>query len=467
MPTFIELTPDPFNQSFDNSVQSRRGTTNGSGPTGGRLARRGFYEGVRRPVRGLQIKDDTYAQIQVIASDGSPKLLIDSGNGGVKLQDATSQTGFTTKYSNFLLQSVQEARQEKVQVVETFGEPYIFFYGEHPRIVQMTGILINSEDFNWRAEWWENYDQFLRGTKCAQTKTRVLMTWDDIVVMGYMMQCQASEQATDPLQVAFSFNLFLTHYENISNIGETEFPRGGVEVNLDPNTLDPEGLSSGFTSSTLLVRNLNTSSNGLLPLGSSSLLDTIRNGITQASNIYTNADSWLSGSIDQATDLLSGRLIRVPVGFQGGSVFDDLGLSQGSVDPAALQVLGIQANLGGRTFTIKAPRVAQTFQQAIYGSIPDNTDEFIARVTQTNPSGQAPPNLFADQLSADNAAGDQVRLLFKKFGISVDPPNDLVIGAISTAFRVAAIGVGAGILQRSNDPSSTVNEAGSLVMGLI
>jgi len=458
MAAFVELTPDPFNTSFQSATTEQKGGTGANRSRQSRL-QRGLFSHVRRPVRGLQIKDDTFATIQVISSDGVPKLLIDAG-GRDGLLGEEDEVGRTAKYSNFLLQNVTEARQEKTQIVETFGEPYIFFYGERPRVVQFNGILINSEDFNWRAEWWENYDLYLRGTKCAQNKTRVLMSWDDIVVQGYMMNCTAQEQATEPLQVPFSFSLFLTHYENISRIGETEFPRSADEVSLDPNTIDVEGFSSAFKSSTQQVRALNEGK------GKNSLLARIRNGLQ---NAFTIADSYLNGSIDLTTDFVSGRVVRVPIGFAGGAVFDDVQIALGSVDLNTFFNQGIQGKLGSRTVTIKAPALAQTFQQAKYGKISENVDEFIARVAQTAAKSSSPPDLFADQLTSDGDVTDKVRQVFKKFGIKTDPPNDLLRKALGVGFGLAAVGAGVGILaaKGASSANSSVNQAGSVVLGVL
>ena len=41
----------------------------------------------------------------------------------------------STVNSNFLIQAVTEERMEKQQVVETFGESFIFFFGERPRVI--------------------------------------------------------------------------------------------------------------------------------------------------------------------------------------------------------------------------------------------------------------------------------------------------------------------------------------------
>lgn len=179
-----------------------------------RKGRRAGEANVRRPTRGLEIKEDTYATIRVIRSDGSEIALFDSSDS----------TGRSTKYANFLLQSVQEARMEKQQILETFGEPILMLMGEAPRFLDVSAMLLNSHDFNWRAEWWQNYETYLRGTKLVERGARMYLCYDDLIVEGYMIQAQASESSMEPLLVQLSFRMFVTNATNTTIIGDPNFP---------------------------------------------------------------------------------------------------------------------------------------------------------------------------------------------------------------------------------------------------
>jgi hypothetical protein len=208
---FFELTTDVFKDRFDHIGQSS--------PT---VARAGAPS-VRRPLRGMEVKEDTFAVLKVIDMLGRE----------IKLYDSGSTTGRSATYTNFILQQVNEARQEKAQVVETFGDPYIFFYGDAPRYLDCSAILLNSQDFNWQAEFWANYDQYLRGSKCAEIGARVYLFYDDKIVEGYMMQAAAVNESMNPMAVRLDFRMFLTNYRNISMVGDPRFPiRLGVDVDL-------------------------------------------------------------------------------------------------------------------------------------------------------------------------------------------------------------------------------------------
>lgn len=208
MAVFIEITTDAFQENFARKAAAAQ------------TARRAGAARVRRPLRGLEIKEDTYAIIKVIQADGSELPLLDSG----------TETGTGTQYANFILQSVQEARMEKHQIVDTFGEAYIFFFGEAPRFLDVSALLLNSNDFNWEAEWWENYNAYFRGTKSVELGARTYLFYDDNIVEGYMLQAQAAKVSEEPLKVQLTFRLFLTNYQNISFVGDPNFPTRSTVV---------------------------------------------------------------------------------------------------------------------------------------------------------------------------------------------------------------------------------------------
>lgn len=202
MAVFIELTTDAFAdqmKKYDSAYTARQ---------------RAGASSARRPLRGLEIKDDTYAMLRVVQPDGTELPLINS----------STPEGTGVDYTNFILQNVQEARMEKHQIVETFGEPYIFFFGESPRFIDVQAVLINSNDFNWEAEWWENYDKYLRGTKLVEMGARCYLFYDDNIVEGYILQATAVKNSMQPLSVGLQFRMFLTSYTNISFIGDPAFP---------------------------------------------------------------------------------------------------------------------------------------------------------------------------------------------------------------------------------------------------
>ena len=444
MPTFVRIEPDPFATNFRGGAV---GQDTGPYPGGSSTRESDFGGAVRRPVRGLQLKNDTYASIQVRTADGKNIPLIDAGGTGYKRTLSSDgvpseNLGYTDTYTNFLLQSIQEQRSEKMQVIQTFGEPFVFFFGEHPRIISGSGVLLNTEDFNWRAEFWENYDKYLRGTKCVQSRTRITLQWDDILIEGYFIKANAVESSTKPNQVDLDFQIFLTNYVNLSPIGLMDFPTGSGVFDLDPDEADLAG-TGNLKSSTVAVRNLNVERG----IGvSKSLLASIRSKVTG----FLTLNGQLTSFFEAAARISSGRNVRVPIGFTGGSVFDqETQIALASVDTASRQILlsSLQKN---NSFTIQqsiAGKFLPTEDAAGNSNIgklfSDNKDEYISR--QSKPSeGKVDMASLQDpfQKIDNKEIFDQVAKVFEDFGLDVTPPKESVIAARSAAFRFTAVAVG-------------------------
>lgn len=185
------------------------------------VRRRAGLASVRRPLRGIEVKDDTYAIFRAVGSDGTAIPMLDSGH----------PDGLNTNFANFLIQSVQEARVEKAQLIETFGATYVFFFGEQPRFLDVTAILPDSADFNWKAEFLHNYDRYLRGSKLTELGAQAYLFYNDLIVAGYLMQCMTQDTADTPALVQLSFKMLLTQYHNISVVGDPDYPiRAAIDL---------------------------------------------------------------------------------------------------------------------------------------------------------------------------------------------------------------------------------------------
>lgn len=179
---------------------------------------------VRRPLRGLQHQKDSHATIRVFRDDGTAVPLVNSSRPADK-------EAFMT--ANFLLQSVSMPRQEKLQVIENFGEPFGYFSGARAQFVNFNVMLINSADFNWRSEWVANYENTFRGTRLVELKARMYIFFDDLLVEGYMMNTSVDMTSTDPFLVPCSFSMWVTGSEDLSFVGDTKFPGASP---VDPDT---------------------------------------------------------------------------------------------------------------------------------------------------------------------------------------------------------------------------------------
>ena len=209
MAVYIELTTDADNGT----------NLNGKEPIG--------KASVRRPFRGLELRDPVSAYMKLVRRDGST----------VQLLDSSDRTGRSAEYSNFILQSVQDQRMEKQQILETFGADYLMLFGPAPHFLQVSAMLIHSLDFDWKTEFLENYEKYLRGTRAIEQGARTYLFYDGAIVEGYILNAQVSETADNPQLVPLSFQFFVTHHENIRVTGDTgDYP-------VRSSILLPEGVT--------------------------------------------------------------------------------------------------------------------------------------------------------------------------------------------------------------------------------
>ena len=195
---------------------------------------------VRRPLDGILRKPDRSAFLSIYRMDGSQfqhiSLLDSSAPSAVEGQ------GYSEATHNFSLNSITQSRQEKVQIVETFGPFAAFFYGEKPIVLQCQGVLINTADFNWKNEWLQNYDRYLRGTKCVEYKARVYLGFDDVLVQGFILATTVSMNAENPYACPFNFSMLLTAYKDLSEGDSSGYVISGNQARTADGSNFPEYL---------------------------------------------------------------------------------------------------------------------------------------------------------------------------------------------------------------------------------
>ncbi len=232
MATFIQLSPDPYNTQDITKSDSES-------PNFVKYTDINRYASVRRPQRGTQMKTETFATLEIKTSDGRNILLLDSG--GLIEKEGKA---FSAKYSNFLLQNIQRPKQEKYQLLETFGQSFIYFFGPRPNIYTISGILFNSADFNWKAEFLKNYDLYIRGTQCAYYKTSAYLSYDDTILRGFIINSSIDENAENNEICQFSFQMIIADDINTSNIGDPFFTVVST-VAIDGGLLDNPNITFG------------------------------------------------------------------------------------------------------------------------------------------------------------------------------------------------------------------------------
>jgi hypothetical protein len=126
--------------------------------------------------------------------------------------------------NEFLLTSVSEASQEKYQIFQTFDDDLIYFFDRNPHIYTYGGVLVNAGDtgpeanpeavFQWKSRFQALYEKILRGSKCVENDARAILTYENVVREGFLLNFSMTEDARNPLHVPFQFTFFVTKESN-------------------------------------------------------------------------------------------------------------------------------------------------------------------------------------------------------------------------------------------------------------
>ncbi len=158
----------------------------------------------------------------------------------------------TIATNHFMLTSVQESRQEKSQIIETFGLPSFFFFGERTKVYHFSGTLIETsttmtKQASGKNLWGTNiidlYDRKLRGSKLAENNEEVVLTFKNYRLFGYIINLNLKHDANSPKTAGFSFSMIVRKHDfikpdlidkyDIFLSGATDEERASVASDLD------------------------------------------------------------------------------------------------------------------------------------------------------------------------------------------------------------------------------------------
>lgn len=203
MAVFIEVETDPFRtELLVQAWEMQSGQWNQS-------------VAVRRPMRGLQIREPTYSYIRIVDRFGKSFPLMDSG--------AVADLPKAHAVSNYLLQQLVLTRAERFQVIPTFGDNYVFVYGEQPIQASIVGSLIEAANFTWTTEFWQNYDSLLRASKLADRQARMYLYAKGMIIEGICVGFNNTHIADQPHLVPFNLNVLVTNITYV-NWPSVRFP---------------------------------------------------------------------------------------------------------------------------------------------------------------------------------------------------------------------------------------------------
>ncbi len=343
---------------------------------------------VRRPTRGIQLKREAFATLAVTR--------------GTPIKNSSAPPGTTVSFtSNFLLQHVQESRQEKFQSVTTFGATYGFFFGEQPRFVNCQAVLLNTADFQWEVEWWSNYEEHVRGTRAVDRGARVTLTYEDVLLEGYIISADVAKSEPNTWAASLSFSMWVVAVHYLIDVGARSID--ALHSSQGPTEWDDFDYDvAGAPTMLQEVRQRNLAK--LAEGSGSGLLGAIRGAIAG----IDEATGRLGAVVGDALDWLYGRNMVIPAGFAGSERTSGLATF---ADGSGLVTLP-NGQTGG-SVTIRAPIRVAAVVPAKGSFFEDNVDEYPTRfhagvqLIAASPSDFPDPSIaFAEQM-------------FSSFGINI------------------------------------------------
>ncbi|GEM_PF-4863094 len=114
-------------------------------------------------------------------------------------------------YRDFIIEDVQEPRQEIAQILQTFDEtmPAITFFGAKVPVFKFSGKLLNFADKPWRDRWFHYYHQFLRGSRAVRLGLRIFVFYDGSLYEGYLLGFTQNQKGQQNGLVPFSFSVLI------------------------------------------------------------------------------------------------------------------------------------------------------------------------------------------------------------------------------------------------------------------
>jgi len=122
---------------------------------------------------------------------------------------AAGGTGFV----DFLLTSVNEQFQEKVQVVESLSDNLIIYtFGQRAPTFSYAGVLLNTYQDDQRVWMLRLYQDVLRGTQLARRRKLARLRYDSVIVSGIFTMHSQTLTADLQTKADFQFSFIPTQY---------------------------------------------------------------------------------------------------------------------------------------------------------------------------------------------------------------------------------------------------------------
>lgn len=161
---------------------------------------------VRRPLFGLDPTPEREAFIQVVVQAGD--------NQQIELFNSSSRNGKAAATSNFILVSAVRQDTDSVSQQPTFRRWYTYTIGRNAIVLQVNGILFESDGFPWVSEFIQNYNKYLNPSALIANNALVYLTVDGHTYKGVIFGVTVARSAAESIQMAqLSFTMMVEEEE--------------------------------------------------------------------------------------------------------------------------------------------------------------------------------------------------------------------------------------------------------------
>lgn len=115
-----------------------------------------------------------------------------------------------SNFSYFLLQNISISQTEKSQIFDLFGDNYVVYYlGRNPTTVSIDGVTIDDVENNWWYRFMTGYQNFLRGTSTATSRTLVEFITCNMQVIGTIMNLSTNQNSARDTDISFGMQILV------------------------------------------------------------------------------------------------------------------------------------------------------------------------------------------------------------------------------------------------------------------
>ena len=119
-------------------------------------------------------------------------------------------------YIGFILTDVQESHNEKVELVPLPGDSFAsYFYGCNPRQFNFSGVLLNTDEDQWRDAFEQVYEKYLRGSVSSRNFNIVQVRYGGRIVSGWLTSLSQQLTSQSDLYAQFSFTVLVSRIDMI------------------------------------------------------------------------------------------------------------------------------------------------------------------------------------------------------------------------------------------------------------